>query len=45
MAAAMLEFFATGTPNIDRRESLAIRAVLDAAADPDSATRFVEVSC
>ena len=43
MAAAILDLFETGKPNIDRRESLTIRRLLDAAADPAAARAFVEL--
>lgn len=41
--AAVLAFLASGTPSVDRRESLAIRAVLDAAEDPRARQGAVEV--
>jgi len=41
MAAGFLDLFETGTPNIDRAESLMIRAILDAAADPAAQNGFV----
>jgi len=41
MAAAILDFFASGQPSIDRRESLAIRRILDVAAKPAALRRFV----
>lgn len=44
MAIGMLDFFATGKPNIDRQESLAIRAVLDTALNPDATKAFVPVN-
>jgi predicted dehydrogenase len=34
--SAMIDFLADGRPRVDRRETLAIRAILDAAADPAS---------
>jgi predicted dehydrogenase len=43
MAAAILDLFETGTPNIDRRESLTIRRLLDLAAKPASLQRFIKV--
>ena len=43
MASAMLDFFATGKPNIDRAESLTIRRILDAAFDPRAAGAWVEL--
>ena len=39
-AAAVLDFFESGKPNIDRAESLAVRRILDAAAKPESRERF-----
>ncbi|MEK7413925.1 MAG: Gfo/Idh/MocA family oxidoreductase [Planctomycetota bacterium] len=36
-------FLADGTPRIDRRETLAIRAVLDAANDPRCLANFMQV--
>jgi len=44
MAAAFLDLFETGTPNIDRAESLMIRAILDAAVDPAAQTGFVALN-
>jgi predicted dehydrogenase len=40
-AAAILDFFAASKPNIDRRESLAIMRLLDAARDPRALKEFV----
>jgi hypothetical protein len=40
-AAAVLELFETGKPNIDREETMVIRRILDVAADPASTTAFV----
>src|SRR5262245_61965347 len=42
--AAILDFFATGKPNIDRRESLTLMRLLDAASDPRSLKSFVQLS-
>lgn len=42
-AAAMLDFFAAGKPDIDRRETLAIMRILDAARDAASLERFVKL--
>lgn len=42
--AAILDFFASGKPNVDRRESLTIMRLLDAARDPQAKKRFVELS-
>jgi hypothetical protein len=43
MAAAMLDFFQTAQPSIDRQESLMIRRILDAAERPDALEGFVKV--
>lgn len=43
MAAAMLDLFETGKPNIDRRESLTIRRLLDAAGRPEAREGFVKI--
>jgi predicted dehydrogenase len=43
-ASAILDFFAAGAAVIDRRESLAIRAILDAAALPAARAGFVPVA-
>lgn len=42
-AAAILDLFESGRPNIDRRESLAIRRILDTAAKPRALKAFVPV--
>ena len=39
--AAILDFFAAGKPNIDRRESLLLMRLLDAARDPRALMGFV----
>jgi predicted dehydrogenase len=39
--AAILDFFAAGKPNIDRRESLMLMRILDAAKDPEARRSFV----
>jgi predicted dehydrogenase len=39
--AAILDFFAAGKPNVDRRESLTIMRLLDAARDPKAMAAFV----
>ena len=39
--AAVLDFFASGKPNIDRRESLTIMRLLDTARNPDAVKGFV----
>lgn len=44
MAIAMLEFFSTAKPNIDRAESLAIRQVLDLAQNPKSQQQFLPLT-
>lgn len=41
--AAVLDFFASGKPDVDRRESLAIMRVLDAARDPRARSGFVDL--
>ena len=42
--AAILDFFAAAKPNVDRRESLAIMRLLDAARDPQALKGFVSLS-
>jgi predicted dehydrogenase len=42
-AAAILDFFASGRPGIDRRETLMIRRILDAAQDPRALKGFVRL--
>jgi predicted dehydrogenase len=42
--SAILDFFAAGKPNIDRRESLTIMRLLDAARDPRALKGFVPLS-
>jgi hypothetical protein len=42
-AAAMLEFFAAGKEQFDRRESMAVMRILDAARDPAAFERFVKL--
>jgi predicted dehydrogenase len=39
--AAILDFFASGKPNVDRRESLTVMHLLDLARDPRSLNRFL----
>lgn len=39
--AAILDFFTAGKPNVDRRESLTIMRLLDAARDPKALREFV----
>ena len=41
--AAILDFFASGRTNVDRRESLAIMRLLDAARDPRALKGFVQL--
>ncbi len=41
--AAMLDFFEAGSAQVDRRETMAIMRVLDAARDPASEHRFLPV--
>ncbi|OGV58989.1 MAG: hypothetical protein A2X49_14935 [Lentisphaerae bacterium GWF2_52_8] len=43
MAAAILDLFEKGKPNIPRAESLAIRQILDAAADPAALKNFIKL--
>ena len=40
-AAAVLDLFESGKPNINRQETLAIRKILDAAENPAGSTAFV----
>jgi len=40
-AAAVLDLFESGKPNIDRRESLMIRRILDAAENPAAGEGFI----
>ncbi len=42
--SAILDFFAAGKPNIDRRQSLTIMRLLDAARDPRASKAFVPLS-
>jgi hypothetical protein len=39
----VLEMFESKKPNIDRRETLIIRRILDAAEDPEALKRFVQL--
>jgi len=41
--AAILDFFTSGKPNIDRRESLTLMRLLDVARDPKALKGFVEL--
>ena len=43
-AAAVLDFFASGKPNIDRNESLTIMRCLDAARDPRALREFIPMA-
>ena len=43
MASAMLDLYETGKSTIDRRETLAIRRILDAAERPEALGGFVKV--
>jgi len=43
MAVAILDFFEKGQPTIDRAESLMVRRILDAAADPKAMKEFVQL--
>ncbi|MBV8881498.1 MAG: Gfo/Idh/MocA family oxidoreductase [Planctomycetaceae bacterium] len=40
-AAAMLDFFAAGKAQVDRRESLAVLRILEAARKPEALERFI----
>ena len=42
-AAAVLDFFDAGKPQIDRAESLMIRRIMDVAEDPGVRDRFVRL--
>jgi hypothetical protein len=42
-AAAVLDLFASNKPNVDRRESLMIRRILDAAQNPRALKGFVRL--
>lgn len=42
-AGAMLDFFAVGKPQIDRRETMAILRIIDAAGDSTAKAKFVRV--
>ncbi|MEZ6191605.1 MAG: hypothetical protein R3C45_09990 [Phycisphaerales bacterium] len=42
-ASAILGFLDSGVPTIDRKQSLAVRAILDAAADPRARSGFVRL--
>jgi predicted dehydrogenase len=42
--AALLDFFSAGQPNVDRRESLTIMRLLDAARDPRSRKEFLALA-
>lgn len=40
---AIMDFLEAGKPNIDRRESLMIRRILDAAGDPRALKKFIKL--
>jgi predicted dehydrogenase len=40
-ATALLDFFAAGKPQVDRRETLAVMRILDAARKPEALERFI----
>ncbi|NKB69577.1 MAG: hypothetical protein GKR89_21110 [Candidatus Latescibacteria bacterium] len=42
-AAAILDFFNTGTPSIDRAESLAVQRILEAANNPAALNGWIDV--
>lgn len=42
-ASAMLDFFAAGKAQVDRRETLAVMRILDASRDPAALERFVKL--
>ena len=42
-ASAVLDLFETGKPSIDRHETLMVRRILDAAADPAAVAGFVKL--
>jgi hypothetical protein len=42
-ASAVLDLFESGKPGIDRNETLTIRRILDAAADPSARERFLSL--
>lgn len=42
-AAALLDFFAAGKEQVDRRETLAVQRILDASRDPAALERFVKL--
>lgn len=41
--SATMDFFESGKPNVDRRETLAIMGMLDAAVRPEALERFVRI--
>jgi hypothetical protein len=41
--SATMDFFESRSPNVDRRETLAIMAILDAAAKPEALREFVTI--
>jgi predicted dehydrogenase len=42
-AAAMLDFFAAGREQVDRRETMAVLRILEAARDPAALERFIKL--
>ncbi len=42
--AAVMDFFESGKPNVDRRETMAIMRILDAAKSPASLNQFVSLT-
>jgi len=42
-AAAMLDFFTAGSAQVDRRETMTILGILDAARDPAATERFIKL--
>ena len=42
--SATMDFFASGKPNIDRRETLAIMGIIDAAGRPEALSQLVKVA-
>jgi hypothetical protein len=42
-AAAMLDLFEAGKPTVDRRETLAVMSILEAARDPKAMESFVRI--
>ncbi|MBT6147043.1 MAG: hypothetical protein HN712_22465 [Gemmatimonadetes bacterium] len=42
-ARAFLELFTTGQPGVNREESLSVRRILDAAAQPEALKQFIDI--